>query len=186
MRQGRHKGITAAVLTGILMGGGLDAAQMPAQHRPLVDGFVFLFSGIEQTVLQTAEAVPESLFGYKPTPDVRSLGAILGHIADSQNALCAGAAGKGVSLADTIEKSVTTKTGLVAALRDSFARCKAVYGGMTDADVSKLVPFGKNPVAVATILSFAVSHSNEHYGNLVTYMRLNGIVPPSSRGGDRP
>jgi hypothetical protein len=105
-------------------------------------------------------------------------------VADANNALCEGAAGQNVDLKDTVEKGVTSKAGLIAALRDSFAKCKAVYDPMTDAAAAKPVPFGKGTAAAATLLSFAVSHANEHYGNLVTYMRLNNIVPPSSRTGD--
>lgn len=183
MRFVRLTAIAAGTAVAIV-GGVLTSAQMPNNSRPLVDGFTFLFGGVERSIMATAEAVPEPLYTYKPTPDVRSLGAILGHVADANNALCEGAAGQNVDLKDTVEKGVTSKAGLIAALRDSFAKCKAVYDPMTDAAAAKPVPFGKGTAAAATLLSFAVSHANEHYGNLVTYMRLNNIVPPSSRTGD--
>ncbi len=163
------------------------SGQMPDRSaRPIVDGIQFLFAGIESNVMKTAELATPDLLAFRPAPEVRSFGEILGHIADSQKALCAGALGKGIELEDTVEKGVSSKDGLTAALRSSFELCKQAVGPMSDADAAKLVPFGPRQAAAATILNFNVSHTNEHYGNLVTYMRLKGIVPPSSAGRDLP
>lgn len=155
-----------------------DAA---AEARPIVDGLAKLFAGIEETVMATAETAPESLYGFKPASNVRSFGQILAHIADAQKALCQGTHGTNVNLTDAIEKSATTKMAIIEALRDTFAGCKKSIATLTDKDAARMVPFGREPSSIATIVAFTISHSNEHYGNLVTYMRLNGIVPPSSR-----
>jgi uncharacterized damage-inducible protein DinB len=176
--------MTGVAAVGMLMAGAAASAQMPKTPRPVVDGIQFLYSGIERNVMGTAELSTDALLAYRPSPDVRAFGEVLGHIADSQNAICAGARGGNVNLKDTVEKGVTSKAGLIAELRKSFETCRAVYATMSDADVAKMVPFGQGETAVATMLSFNVSHTNEHYGNLVTYMRMNGVVPPSSRAGD--
>ena len=152
-----------------------------AAARPVVDGLVALFAGIEATVMATAESTPEALYGYRATPEVRTFGQILAHIADAQKALCDGTHGHNVSLTDTLEKTATTRTAIIAALKDTFAGCRAAMATLSEADAAREVPFGTDPAAVSTILAFAISHTNEHYGNLVTYLRLNGIVPPSSR-----
>ncbi len=179
------------ILTKTLMVGSLVAAlaayanaqDMPRKNasRPVVDGLVNLFAGIESTVMATAETTPESLYGYRATPDVRTIGQILAHIADAQKALCEGTHGQNVNLTDTFEKTATTKPSIIAALKDTFAGCRAVMAKLSESDAARQVPFGKDPAAISTILAFTISHSNEHYGNLVTYLRLNGVVPPSSR-----
>ena len=79
-----------------------------------------------------------------------------------------------------IEKSVTAKAELVAALKEGVTYCNTVFDGMTDQKGSETVPFVFGPTPRLSVLYFAVSHTYEHYGNLVTYMRLKNIVPPSS------
>lgn len=83
-----------------------------------------------------------------------------------------------------IEKTKTTKADLSKALAESFAYCDKVFAGMTDATGAKTVKFMMGgDMAKLSILSFNTAHDWEHYGNLVTYMRLNKMVPPSSQGG---
>lgn len=134
---------------------------------------------IRALVLRTAEKVPEDLYGFKPTPDVRSLGGVLGHIADGNLLLCGIANGDKPAFAQVNEKK-TTRAELVAALKDSFATCDKVFAATTDANVATPVDlFGQKETRLG-VLAFTNSHMWEHYGNLVTYMRLKNIVPPSS------
>jgi uncharacterized damage-inducible protein DinB len=79
-----------------------------------------------------------------------------------------------------IEKSKTTKADLVQALNDAFAYCDKAYDGMTDAHAADIVKFFGRDYAKLAVLSFNSAHNNEHYGNMVTYMRIKGLVPPSS------
>jgi uncharacterized damage-inducible protein DinB len=175
--------LTAAMLVLAIGGASAAAQQMTATTpaNPLVSGLTNLYNGIEMNVLGAAELMPEHLYGYRPVKDVRSFGEIAAHIADAQKALCLGMQGGNVDLKDELEKSLTTKAAIVGALKDTFAGCRAVITSLSDADAQRLVPFGQDPDAVATLIAFTISHGNEHYGNLVTYMRMNGIVPPSSR-----
>jgi len=130
-------------------------------------------------ILRTAEKVPEGLYGFKPTPEVRSLGAILGHIADGNVLICGIANGDKPSFAPVHEKK-TTRAEIVAALKESFAACDKVLATITDANGSSPVNmFGQQQPKLA-VMAFNNSHTWEHYGNLVTYMRLKNIVPPSS------
>ena len=79
-----------------------------------------------------------------------------------------------------VEKSAKTKAEIVAALKDAFAYCDAGYAKLTDASAVELVSaFGQKATRIG-ILDFNITHTYEHYGNLVTYMRIKGIVPPSS------
>lgn len=134
---------------------------------------------IRSLVLQTAEKVPEDVYAFKPTPDVRSLGGVLGHIADGNNLLCGIANGDKAAPTPVNEKK-TTRADLVAALKASFAACDKVFDGTTDANAAAPVDFFGQKQTRLGMLAFNNSHMWEHYGNLVTYMRLKNIVPPSS------
>ena len=133
-------------------------------------------------ILKTAEVVPENLYSFKATPDVRSIAQLLGHIADATNSICGGAGGGKVAPLGA-EKSMTTKAQLTKALQDAFAPCDKVIAGMTDAQAAENTKFfigGQSTRGM--VIAFNTAHNFEHYGNLVTYMRLNKIVPPSSAG----
>ena len=134
---------------------------------------------IRSLVLRTAEKVPENLYEFKPTPDVRSMGAVLGHIADGNNLLC-GMAGGGKPVVDQSNEKKTTRADLVAALKASYAACDKVFAATTDANATTPVDFFGQQQTRLGMLAFINSHMWEHYGNLVTYMRLKNIVPPSS------
>ena len=138
------------------------------------------YDSIKRDIVEAADAVPESEYSFKPTPQVRSFGEIIGHIADAQNFFCGVAGGSNPEYADTIEKSRTSKADLVKALKESVAACDAVYGATTPANVLGLEKLGKGDALRGMFLLDNVSHDNEHYGNIVTYMRLKGRVPPST------
>lgn len=155
------------------------AAQTPDQ--PMTTSIRAGFNALKGNLSKTAEKVPDDLYAFKPVPEVRSLGQLIGHIADSQFGMCATAAGEKPPQSG-IEKSATTKAALSKALNDSIAYCDKVLAAMTDARGAEVTKFFLGPSTRLGILSFNTAHSYEHYGNLVTYMRLKGIVPPSSGG----
>ena len=137
------------------------------------------FTRISGLILRTAEKVPEDLYSFKPAPEVRSMGALLGHVADDHFFLCRVAAGESPKYEPFYEKK-TSKAEIVAALKESNAFCAGVFAKMND--TSGKVPataFGGTMPRLSW-LSTNTGHSQEHYGNLVTYMRLKNIVPPSS------
>jgi uncharacterized damage-inducible protein DinB len=154
------------------------AATLAAQSNPIVSTSKTSYAAVKNEVLRTAEKVPEDLYSWRPTPEVRTFGQLIGHEADGQYELCGPAAAKPVN--KDIEKTVTGKAALIAALKESFAYCDAVYAGMTDADAGKVITMFGQKMSKIGAMEMNTAHSNEHYGNLVTYMRLKGIVPPSS------
>lgn len=128
---------------------------------------------------RAAEKMPEEEYGFKPDPAVRSFGQILGHVADADNLFCSIVLGEKAP-SPSIEKTKTTKAELTSALHDAFTYCGRAYDALTDASANETVKaFGgeRNKLGV---LWFNASHNLEHYGNLVVYLRLKGIVPPSS------
>jgi uncharacterized damage-inducible protein DinB len=152
---------------------------MVAQNaNPIVNTSKALYAQIQDDVLRSAEKVPENLWSFKPTPEVRSFGELVAHIADGGYEICGALAPSPMN--KQIEKTVKSKAGIVAALKDSFAYCDGFYAKMTDAEAAQPIMFEGKKMAKIGALEFNAQHSNLHYGNMVTYMRLKGIVPASS------
>ena len=136
-------------------------------------------------LLRSAEKMPEENYSFKPVDTVRSYGQIIGHLADAQYLFCSTASGdKNPGL--NIEKTKTSKADLIAALKDGFAYCDKVYDAMTDAAAIQTVKFFGNDAPKYAALTVNIAHNMEHYGNLVTYMRIKGIVPPTSEQQSAP
>jgi uncharacterized damage-inducible protein DinB len=131
-------------------------------------------------ITQAAEDMPEAKYSYKPTPGVRSFGELIAHVAGSQYMFCAAAIGDSVHAEDDIEKSKTKKADLVAAMRASNEYCTRAYQQTDEASDATVKMFGQERTRLWALLTNA-THDAEHYGNLVTYLRLNGMVPPSSK-----
>jgi len=154
------------------------AGTLHAQDNPLSAGNKYLYTMIKTNIVKAAQKMPEENYSFKPTPEVRSFGQIIGHVADAQYLFCS--AVKGEKKSPDNEKTKTSKADLVAALQEAFAYCDGVYNAMTDAAAPNLLKFFGQDATKLGVLSFNVAHDNEHYGNIVTYMRLKSLVPPSS------
>jgi uncharacterized damage-inducible protein DinB len=111
---------------------------------------------------------------------VRTIGQLFAHIADGQYEFCSAAAGEPVN--KDVEKTAETKAAIVTAVKEAFAYCDSQFAKMTDASAAEPVSFFGRKLARLAVMDFNTAHTMEHYGNLVTYMRLKGIVPPSSEG----
>ena len=138
-----------------------------------------LYQGEKKILLGAAEKMPEQNYTFKPTEAVRSFGQIVGHIAESQYFFCSSVLGE-KSPAPKIEQTKTSKADLIAALKDAFAYCDKAYDGMTDASGAQMVKLFGNDTPKLDVLTINNMHNMEHYGNMVTYMRIKGIVPPTS------
>ena len=160
------------------------AGSVWAQGNPMSTEAKATQEGIKGLIMRSAEKMPEEHYGFKPTADVRSYGQLLGHIADAQYLFCAAERGEKAEPRG-VEKGKTTKADLTAALKEAFAYCDSSYNGLTDAKAADTVKFFGRDRTRLGVLNFNVSHTNEHYGNLVTYLRLKGIVPPSSEPARR-
>ena len=136
----------------------------------------------DQRLIASAEKMPAERYGFKPADGVRTYGQIIGHIADMQYTFCAVALGE-KNPALRVEQTKTSKADLVAALKDAVTYCDRAYDAMTDATALEKVKLGPNEMPRVSLLTTNMAHASLHYGNLVTYMRMNGIVPPSSEPG---
>lgn len=157
----------------------LIAPALQAQN-PLTADAKAVYTEAKNNILRSAEKMPEENYSFRPTPKVRTFGQVLGHLAEDQYFFCATI--KGEQKAVDVEKTKTSKADLIAALRDAFSYCDAVYDGLTDATVVQTVAMGSSRPTKLRLLWENTAHDNLHYGNLITYLRIKGLVPPSTQG----
>jgi len=138
------------------------------------------YTAVKNDILKSAEKMPEENYGFKPAPRVRTFGQILGHVAEEQYFFCGSV--KGEQKAADVEKAKTSKADLLAALRDSFAYCDAAYDGLTDTTAIQMIKVGQSQHTKLRMLWGNTVHGTSHFGNLVTYLRIKGLVPPSTEG----
>lgn len=170
--------VTALLVLAIA--GTAQAQEKASSAKMATSGIAQLYSIVKGNLLKTAEQVPEEKYGYQPTKEVRTTGQLLGHVADAQNYFCSVIAGTPNEYAGAAEK-LEGKAAISAALKKSFDTCDAALATVTDADLTKTVKVFGNDVPLSQAITFLTAHNWEHYGNLVTYMRSNGMVPPSSQ-----
>jgi hypothetical protein len=152
------------------------ACGLQAQN-PLSTELKQMYTGVKNNHLRMAEKMPEEHYGFQPTPDIRTFGQLVAHVADSQARNCSAVTGQPKSLGAA---SKTSKADLVAALKESFAICDSAIDALTDTTASQMVKTGRGERSKLGTLFGTVSHANEEYGYMAVYLRLKGIVPPSS------
>ena len=138
------------------------------------------WTSVSGNLIAAAAKLPESDYSFRPTAEVRSFAQLIGHVADAQFAFCAPLLPQAKPQSGA--EKLTGKAELLSALKDSVAFCTAAADRVSDADAAQQVKLFGRDRAKLTVLWANAMHSNEHYGNVVTYLRLKGIVPPSSEG----
>ena len=141
------------------------------------------YERVKKFIIGAAEEMPPADYAFKPSPDVRSFGQLIGHLADASYMFCGAAKKDPKTPSKKIEKTVTDKEALKKALAEAFAYCDAVYADSKDAALSTPISlFGNDKMLKFQALDINIAHDNEHYGNIVTYLRIKKLVPPSSAG----
>jgi uncharacterized damage-inducible protein DinB len=171
--------IAAAAAAALLV---ISPSLARAQGNPMMDSVKGQHNIIKGNLLKTAEKVPEAVWSFRPTPEVRTFGEIIGHIADSSMGICSSAAGTKPTPLGAAK--MTTKAQLSKALADAMAACDNAIAALDDKRAMEVTKFFTGPTTRGMVIAFNTAHNFEHYGNLVTYMRINKIVPPSSEGQD--
>jgi len=168
--------------------GGFDKALSPS----LAATAKAMHATIRRDIAEAADAMPAEDFGFRPTPDVRSFAQLLGHVINANSFFCSQAKGTATPTTTNFE-GLTDKAALIKGLTDALAYCDAVYESTTDTDFNQAVTLngfpGMNPKTTTTrgaVLMFNTTHNNEHYGNIVVYLRLKGKVPPSTARAQAP
>ena len=123
------------------------------------------FNQVNDWVMKSAELVPADKYNYKPVDTVRTFGQMIAHITDSYNYFCARGVGNKVEWAEPVEKGNTDKDTLLPKLKEAVGKCNTAYNSGN----AELRPLFTN-----------IGHTSLHYGNLITYIRMMGLKPPSS------
>ena len=139
---------------------------------------------IRRNLVEAAEKMAAADYAFKPTPEVRSFGQLVGHLANGNFYFCAQAKGEASPSKENFERA-TNRDAILEGLRDSLTYCDGVYNDTTDANFNQgmkiVAPGGVNAQASrGSVLVFNTAHNNEHYGNIIVYLRLKGLVPPST------
>ncbi len=160
-------------------------AQAGGASQPVSGAIRAMYDSAKKNIKDSATIAEatQAIFDFKPVDTVRTYGQIVAHTAGANYEFCAAAKGEKAPNAEDAFDKLTAKADIVKAYDGSVAYCDAVYKALTDQTAGETIdmPFsmGKAPRAQALIM--ISGHLNEHYGNLVTYMRIKGIVPPTSR-----
>lgn len=155
------------------------ASPVAAQQDASLAGVRTVYNAVKGFVTQAAERMPEEHYSFAPTPEVRNFGQLIGHIANANYLFCAPVLGEPNGGRGNAEE-LTTKGELVEAVKASFAYCDRAYAIPAAQAGDALQFFGQQHTKLS-VLAFNMGHDYEHYGNIVTYMRMKGLVPPSSQ-----
>jgi uncharacterized damage-inducible protein DinB len=155
---------------------------------PITDAERNTYNAYKSYLVKSAEQMPEKDYASRPATmpasdgkEIRNFGEVLSHIAEENGLFCGTAAG--AKEPPSTKPTGPTKAAIQKALADSFMVCDRAWGGTTDQNATTPVdlPFGLGKSTRLAALSFNTAHDAEHYGNVVTYLRAKGLVPPSSQ-----
>ena len=145
-----------------------------------------LHATIRRNLAEAAAAMTAEDYAFQPTPQVRTFARLVGHVVNANFFFCSMAKGEPPPNTTNFEQ-VTDRAALLKALTEALAYCDDVYGSTTDASYNTLVSVpGGTQTPRGSVLVFNITHNNEHYGNVVLYMRLKGRTPPSTARVGRP
>ena len=161
----------------------LTTARPAAQTASLKGDFVKEWAGQKDTLVKIANAMPEDKFSFKPTPAQRDFGGHVMHIAQI-NMMVLGTL-KGAAAAPAVNMNAKSKADTIKAMSDSFDYGTALLNEQTDQSMAGGVQgppwFGPGPSTRARIIAFLIGHTQDTYGQMVVYLRLNGVTPPASQ-----
>jgi len=166
-----------AVLSVFLAGAGLYG-----QSSPSSDDARQSYALVKPSLIRAAEKMPEEYYSFRTVPEVRTFAEMIAHVADGQLLMCGVVKGEQVRANAGSKKS---KADLVAALKASFDYCDPIYASMTDAEGAAKVRWARWDMSKLGLLNWNISHDNEMYGIIGAFLRIKGIVPPSSERPSR-
>lgn len=150
----------------------------PAAGSPFASEVQGNYDRVKANILKAAEKMPPESYSFKPTPDIRTFARVVNHVTEAQFHICG--ASNGVAEAQKPPAETADKAAIVDALKASFAECDKAYAGITDANMTEPLAMGPMKRSRLSMLWGNVAHDNEQYATLSLYLRLKGIVPPSS------
>jgi uncharacterized damage-inducible protein DinB len=185
----RTTSLSALLFAAALITPGLASAQEKAQDKmtpPAPKTYTFSgetqrgYQSLQANLADAAEKMPEENYSFKPTPEVKPFGQHIAHIALSQYSMCSKLKGEANPKKDEKEETTRSKADTIALLKGSTAYCEPLVTSITETSLGELMPFGQDKVAKGLVPLALISHADEVYGTMAVYLRLKGIVPPST------
>ena len=179
----RPTSLIAAAVAALLLPAAARAQQTPSAPQTFTLSATLLrgYQNLQRNLTEAAEKMPEADYSFRPTSEVRPFGELVAHVALSQFGSCAALKGETVAPhKDEKEDAARTKAQLVALLKESTAYCDPALTPLKDEDLTTLVKSGQNQAAKGLFLTGTNTHGNEMYGTMSVYLRLKGLVPPST------
>lgn len=146
-------------------------------QTPIISELKQFYTIRKGDLLEAADRMPAEDYDFKPTPAVRTFGQLLAHIIDAQMGFCSSVKEQPKKLNAAAK---TSKADLVAALKESFDECDSAFDSMTPETATKMIKSGNTERSKLGVLLYATTHDNEEYGYMAMYLRLKGLVPPST------
>ncbi len=163
-------------LVGLLGTAALACSTLFAQSGGVASEVKQAYESVKNNLMKTAEKVPEEDYSFKPTPDIRTFAEVMQHVISAQMHSCGAVTGEQKS----VPSDLKTKPAIVDALRQAFAECDKAYSSLTDANMTEMIQTPRGQHSRLAALMGNTTHDAEQYGILSVYMRLKGIIPPSS------
>ena len=138
------------------------------------------YAGLKANILKAATTMPPDVYNFKPIPEIRTFAQVVNHVTEAQSHACGAANGTPSSALPTVPPETSDKAVILQALQESFAECDKAFAGATDANLTEMLAAGNGKRSRIGLLWGTVSHDNEQYATLALYMRLKGLLPPSS------
>lgn len=167
---------TACAVAGLMVSG-----IALGQGNPLASEVQATYTRLKPNLLKAADKMPAADYSYKPTPDIRTFARVVNHVTEAQLHICGAANHTDASALPKVPVETADKAVIVEALKASFAECDKAYAGVTDANLTDMLQVG--PMGKRSRLSMLwgnVAHDNEQYAILSLYLRLKGLMPPTS------
>lgn len=177
-------GVALGLAMGVTLAGGSAWGQAPmaAPAGPVGPAAEVQrsYNGLKANILKAANTMPADVYNFKPIPEVRTFARVLNHVSEAQFHACGAANGTPASALPTVPPEIAEKAAIIQALQESFAECDKAFAGATDANLADMLPSGSSHRSRIGLLWGTVSHDSEQYATLALYMRLKGLLPPSS------
>jgi hypothetical protein len=172
--------VSILILTTLLSVSGVQAQNnVQASSNPFSDDARQTYAMIKESLMRAAEKMPAEAYSFRTVAPVRTYGEMIAHVADAQIRMCGVVKGESPAANAT---SKTSKADLVAALKASFDYCDPVYASMTDSVGAAKIKWFRWDMSKLGLLNWNISHDNEMYGIIAAFLRIKGLVPPSSEG----
>jgi hypothetical protein len=160
----------------------LAASALFAEDNPFSADARQSYALVKDSLLKAAERMPEENYAFRTVPQVRTFGEMIAHVADGQLHMCKVVTGAETTDKIKFEPSKTAKADLVASLKASFDYCDPVYASMTDQAGAVQVTWFRWKMSKLGLLNWNIAHDNEMYAIIGAFLRIKGLVPPSSEG----